>query len=63
MKDGKFETEDSELLEELWRSCKPACYDSSVFDLHMRLTMHEAVSLFASIQKISKIIVGEGGKP
>lgn len=63
MKNGKFEAEDIKLLEELWESCKPACYDLSVFDLHMRLTMHEAVSLFAIIQKISKMIVGAEGKP
>ena len=63
MKNGKCEAEDIKLLEELWESCKPACYDLSVFDLHMRLTMHEAVSLFAIIQKISKMIVGAEGKP
>lgn len=61
MKDGKFEAEDIELLEELWKSCKPASYDRSVFDLQMRLTMHEAVSLFAIIKKISEMIVGEEG--
>lgn len=63
MKDGKFETEDSELLKRLWNACKPACYDLSVFDLHMRLTMHEAVLFFSIIHKISEMIVGEEGKP
>lgn len=58
-----IDAEDIKLLEELWESCKPACYDLSVFALHMRLTMHEAVSLFAIIQKISKMIVGAEGKP
>lgn len=61
MKDGKLGPEDRDLLQKLWNSCKPACYDMSVFNLHMRLTMHEAVSLFAIIKKISEMIVGEEG--